>query len=84
MMSGLPVITTKTDGAIEIFGTDPEKKGGLSIDFSSPDQIKNAIQAISNDEKRYLLAQNAQENIKRNFSLERLSRKLRDLFENAD
>ena len=84
MMSGLPVITTKTDGAIEIFGTDPEKKGGLYIDFSSPDQIKNAIQAISNDEKRYLLAQNAQENIKTNFSLERLSRKLRDLFENAD
>ena len=84
MMSGLPVITTKTDGAIEIFGTNPEKKGGIYIDFSSPDQIKNAIQAISNDEKRYLLAQNAQENIKRNFSLERLSRKLRDLFENAD
>ena len=59
-----------------------KKKGGIYIDFSSPDQIKNAIQAISNDEKRYLLAQNAQENIKRNFSLERLSRKLRDLFEN--
>ena len=84
MMSGLPIITTKTDGAIEIFGADPEKKGGIYIDFSSPDQIKNSIQAISNDEKRYLLAQNAQKNIKTNFSLERLSRKLRDLFKNAN
>ena len=84
MMNGLPVITTKTDGAIEIFGADPEKKGGIYVDFSSPDQIKNSIQAISNDEKRYLLAQNAQKNIKTNFSLERLSRKLRDLFKNAN
>ena len=84
MMSGLPIITTKTDGAIEIFGADPEKKGGIYIDFSSPDQIKNSIQAISNDEKRHLLAQNAQKNIKTNFSLERLSRKLRDLFKNAN
>jgi len=84
MMSGLPIITTKTDGAIEIFGENPEKKGGIYIDFSSPDQIKNSIQAISNDEKRHLLAQNAQKNIKTNFSLERLSRKLRDLFKNAN
>ena len=83
MMNGLPVITTKTDGAIEIFGTNPEKKGGIYIDFASPDQIKNAIQVICNDEKRYLLAKNAQDNIHTNFSLEILSRKLRDLFENA-
>ena len=83
MMNGLPVITTKTDGAIEIFGADPEKKGGIYIDFSSPHQIKNAIQVICNDEKRYLLAKNAQDNIHTNFSLEILSRRLRDLFENA-
>ena len=83
MMNGLPVITTKTDGAIEIFGADPEKKGGIYVDFSSPDQIKNAIQVIWNDEKRNLLAKNAQDNIQINFSLEKLSRKLRDLFENA-
>ena len=84
MMNGLPVITTKTDGAIEIFGADPEKKGGIYIDFSSPNQIKNSIEAISNDEKRYLLAQNAQKNIKSNFSLERLSRELGNLFKYAD
>ena len=83
MMNGLPVISTKTDGAIEIFGADPEKKGGIYIDFSSPHQIKNAIQVICNDEKRYLLAKNAQDNIHTNFSLEILSRKLRDLFDNA-
>ena len=77
------VQATKTDGAIEIFGADPEKKGGIYIDFSSPDQIKNAIQVICNDEKRYSLAKNAQDNIYTNFSLEILSRKLRDLFENA-
>jgi len=84
MMSGLPVITTKTDGALEIFGAEPEKRGAIYVDFSSPDQIKNAIQEISIDEKRHLLAKNAQENINTNFSLEKLSRKLKDLFENAD
>ena len=84
MMSGLPVITTKTDGALEIFGAEPEKKGAIYVDFSSPDQIKNAIQEISIDEKRHLLAKNAQENINTNFSLEKLSRKLKDLFKNAD
>ena len=84
MMSGLPVISTQTDGAIEIFGTEPEKKGAIYVDFSSPDEIKNAIQALSNDEKRLLLAQNAHDNINTNFSLERLSRKLKDLFEYAD
>ena len=84
MINGLPVITTKTDGAIEIFGTEPERKGAIYIDFSSSYQIKNAIQAISDNEKRYLLAKNAQDNINANFSLEKLSRKLRDLFENAD
>ena len=84
MMSGLPVISTQTDGAMEIFGTEPEKKGAIYVDFSSPDEIKNAIQAFSNDEKRLLLAQNAHDNINTNFSLERLSRKLKDLFEYAD
>jgi len=84
MMSGLPVISTQTDGAMEIFGTEPEKKGAIYVDFSSPDEIKNAIQALSNDEKRLLLAQNAHDNINTNFSLERLSRKLKDLFEYAD
>ena len=81
MMSGLPVISTQTDGAMEIFGTEPEKKGAIYVDFSSPDDIKNAIQALSNNEKRLLLAQNAHDNINTNFSLERLSRKLKDLFE---
>ena len=84
MMSGLPVISTQTDGAMEIFGTEPEIKGAIYVDFSSPDEIKNAIQALSNDEKRLLLAQNARDNINTNFSLERLSRKLKDLFEYAD
>ena len=62
----------------------PEIKGAIYVDFSSPDEIKNAIQALSNDEKRLLLAQNAHDNINTNFSLERLSRKLKDLFEYAD
>ena len=84
MMHGLPVISTKTDGANEIFGTEPEGMGAIFVDFSSPDQIKNAIKDINNDQKRHFLANNARNNINKNFSLERLSERLRNLFENAD
>jgi len=57
------------------------------LDSASVDpMVDNEIEILgkNNNEKRYLLAQNAQQNIKTNFSLERLSRKLRDLFKNAN
>ncbi len=76
MMSGLPVISTKTDGAIEIFGKNPEANGGVLVDFSSPRQLKEAIQRFENKEFQKKLSHNAQINIKTNFSLEKLSKEI--------
>jgi len=84
MMNGLPVISTKTDGAIEIFGSTPEENGGILVDFSSPNQIVEAILKIQDKEFRNLLSINARANIVNNFSLKRLSSNLDELINNAN
>ena len=84
MMNGLPVISTKTDGAIEIFGSTPEENGGILVDFSSPNQIVEAILKIQDKEFRNLLSINARANIVNNFSLKRLSSDLEELINNAN
>lgn len=81
MMFGLPVISTKTDGAIEIFGKNPEEKGGVLVDFSSPEQIKEAIQKFEDIDYRKKMSINAMDNIKTNFSIEKLSKEIHKLIE---
>ena len=84
MMNGLPVISTKTDGAMEIFGSTPEENGGILVDFSSPNQIVEAILKIQDKEYRNFLSINARANIVNNFSLKRLSSDLEELINNAN
>ena len=84
MMNSLPVISTKTDGALEIFGDSPEDSGGILVDFSSPNQIVDAILKMQSNEFRDLLAKNARANIENNFSLKKLSIDLKKLINNAN
>ena len=76
MMLGLPVISTKTDGAMELFGENPEINGGILVDFSSPEQLKEAIQKFKDKEYQKKMSNNAMKNIKINFSIEKLSREI--------
>ena len=80
MMNGLPIISTKTDGALELFGNNPEEKGGMLVDFSSPEQLVEAMIAMEDNVFRKKVAINAKENIQTNFSLEKLSKDIKNLF----
>jgi len=80
MMYGLPIISTKTDGALELFGNNPEEKGGMLVDFSSPEQLVEAMIAMEDNVFRKKVAINAKENIQTNFSLEKLSKDIKNLF----
>lgn len=79
MMCGLPVISTKTDGGLEIFKDMPEENGGLLVDLKSPQQIADAIIKLQQKEIRERLSINAINNVKTNFSLEKLSSSIYDL-----
>lgn len=82
MLAGLPVVSTKTDGSLEIFGEeDTESKGGILVEIESPDKIAEAIIKLMDQEKRITLAKNAKHNIKTNFSLENLATSLYTLIE---
>ena len=83
-MNGLPVISTKTDGALEIFGGFSEDRGGILVDFSSPNQIVEAISRLQDKDYRNLLSNNAKANIENNFSLKRLSADLKQLIEDEN
>lgn len=77
MLAGLPVVSTKTDGGLEIFGEeDTEGKGGILVEIESPDKIAEAIEKLMDEEKRITLANNAKNNIESNFSLENLATNL--------
>tara|TARA_B100000780_G_scaffold53146_1_gene33049 strand:+ start:481 stop:1506 length:1026 start_codon:yes stop_codon:yes gene_type:complete len=80
MMYGLPIVSTKTDGALELFGSNPEEKGGMLVDFSSPEQLVEAMIAMEDNVFRKKVAINAKGNIQTNFSLEKLSKDLKNLF----
>ena len=84
MMNGLPIISTKTDGALEIFGGLPEDRGGILVDFSSPNQIVEAISRLQDEDYRDLLSCNAKANIENNFSLKRLSTDLKQLIDDEN
>ena len=80
MLAGLPVVSTKTDGGLEIFGEeDTEGKGGILVEIESPDKIAEAIEKLMDEEKRITLANNAKNNIESNFSLENLATNLSKL-----
>lgn len=83
MINGLPVIATKTDGALEVFtenrkGT-PEDHGGILVDISAPKQIADAILRLWDSPFKDQMGINAKRNIQKNFSLERLSDDLKTL-----
>lgn len=80
MLAGLPVISTKTDGALDIFGEkDTENRGGILVDIASPDSLAEAIEKLLDREKREWMAKNAYENIKTNFNLRRLADNLHQI-----
>ena len=80
MLAGLPVVSTKTDGGLEIFGKEnAESKGGILVEIESPDEIAKAIEKLMDQEKRTILANNAKNNIETNFSLENLATNLSKL-----
>ena len=79
MMCGLPVISTKTDGGLEIFKDMPEENGGLLVDLKSPQQIADAIIKLQQKEIRERLSINAINNVKTNFSLKKLSSSIYEL-----
>ena len=83
MLSGLPVVSTKTDGGLEILGSNPENRGGLLVNINDPAEIKNALIRLQNKELRTKLSNNAKENIRTNFSLEKLSTNLKSLIDDA-
>ena len=83
-MNGLPVISTKTDGALEIFGSLPEDRGGILVDFSSPNQIVEAISRLQDKDYRNLLSNNAKANIENKLSLKRLSADLKQLIDDEN
>ena len=83
MMSGLAVVSTKTDGALEIFGDMPEQRGGILVDLSAPEQLAKAIVKIQDMKFKDELSENAQKNIKTNFSLEKLSLSIKNLIKDA-
>ena len=80
MLAGLPVVSTKTDGGLEIFGAeDSEGNGGILVEIESPEQIAEAIEKLMDQEKRIRLANNAKSNIESNFNLENLATNLSKL-----
>ena len=82
MLAGLPVVSTKTDGGLEIFGEEnAESKGGILVEIESPDKIAEAIEKLMDQEKRSILANNAKNNIETNFSLEKLALSLSTLID---
>jgi len=82
MLAGLPVVSTKTDGGLEIFGEEnAESKGGILVEIESPDKITEAIEKLMDQEKRTILANNAKNNIETNFSLEKLALSLSTLID---
>ena len=81
MMFGLPVISTKTDGACELFGNHPEKKGGINVNVSSPDELVKAMIKLQNKKFREMISNNARKNITNNFSIDILSSNLKKLLQ---
>ena len=81
MMFGLPVISTKTDGACELFGDHPEKRGGIIVNVSSPDELMKAMIKMQNKKFREMISNNAKKNITNNFSIDILSSNLRKLLQ---
>ena len=81
MMFGLPVISTKTDGACELFGNHPEKKGGIIVNVSSPDELVKAMIKLQNKKFREMISNNARKNITNNFSIDILSSNLKKLLQ---
>ena len=63
-----------------VIGNNPEEKGGMLVDFSSPQQLAEAMTAMEDNVFRKMVSVNAKENIQTNFSLEKLSRDLKNLF----
>jgi len=82
MINELPVISTKTDGALEIFGDCPEDNGGILVDFSSPHQLMNAMLKMEDKQFRNAVSKNAKNNIMTNFSLVKLSSNIKNLIDN--
>ena len=81
MMFGLPVISTKTDGACELFGDHPEKRGGIIVNVSSPDELMKAMIKMQNKKFRKMISNNAKKNITENFSIDILSYNLKKLLQ---
>ena len=82
MLAGLPVISTKTDGALEIFGNEnTEKRGGILVEISDPEAIAEAIMSLMDNEKRASIAKSAFDHITQNFNLDRLAKDLKKVID---
>jgi glycosyltransferase involved in cell wall biosynthesis len=82
MLAGLPVISTKTDGALEIFGNEnTEQRGGILVEISAPEAIAEAIMSLMDKEKRAAIANSAFEHINQNFNLDRLADDLKKVID---
>lgn len=83
MVNGLPVIATKTDGALEIFKENKKGKtedhGGILVDISAPEQLAHAMLRLLDASFREQIGTHATSNIQKNYSLKRLSDDLQTL-----
>ena len=61
----------------------PEQRGGILVDLSAPEQLAKAIVKIQDMKFKDELSENAQKNIKTNFSLEKLSLSIKNLIQDA-
>lgn len=70
MMSGVPVIATRTEGAVEIL---KHEETGLLVNKEDPQELADAIMRLANDQElRATLAKNAVASAQKDFSLDRM------------
>ena len=80
LQCGLPVVSTRTEGGLEIFGESPELRGGLVIDIGSVDQLVDALTRLQQDlDLRVALSTAGVRNVQENFEIEVLAEKLSQL-----
>ena len=72
-INGLPVIATKTDGALEIFKENKKGKtedhGGILVDISAPEQLAHAILRLLDAPFRKQMGTHATRNIQKTTAL---------------
>lgn len=70
MLTGVPVISTETEGAKEIFGAS---RVGVLVPVDSPDDLAKALIELLDDRaKRDAYAAAGREHVEKNFSIERM------------